>query len=312
MKPELSIVIPVFNRASVVERTLRSVEAQTLRPLKVILVDNDSTDGSMAVLRSWKDSVRRCDFEVEILEETKPGAAAARNRGLEHVSTPWVMFFDSDDTMRPDHCSVAMSHAANSNADVLGWSVSLVESGEKRSVKYFAGRDACFDNLMHGAFATQRWMARTDLVRKVGGWNAKARIWDDIELGARLLASGAVIETIPQHEPTVEVFPSDESISTQPWLKRLENMEVALLLMAPAIPPQRSCLLQYKRVVAAAEAIRTSGDPAVRTAAKGMFRRAVAATPGTMRRMLMHLVFRYLAIFSHGGVALISIFEKKV
>lgn len=310
MEPELSIVVPVFNRESVVERTLRSIEAQTLRPLKVILVDNGSTDGTMAVLRKWKERVRSHDFEVEIAEEKTPGAAAARNRGLELTTTPWVMFFDSDDTMHPDHCSVAMKHAGHSNADVLGWSIALVDSRGNRMVKPFAGRDMWFDNLMHGAFATARWMARTALVRRVGGWDSKARIWDDIELGARMLAAGAVAETVPNPTPTVDVFYSADSISAQPWLKRLENIDTVLLQMAKAMPPHRSHLLQYKRVVAAAEAIRTSGDPAVHTAAKGLFRKALAATPGAMRRRLMHLVFRYLTRFPRGGVAIISLFEK--
>lgn len=292
------------------ERTLRSIEAQTFRPLKVILVDNGSTDGTMAVLHKWKDEVRSDDFEVEIAEETKPGAAAARNRGLEMVVTPWVMFFDSDDIMLPDHCSAAMMHAGRSNADVLGWSIALVDDRGHRAVKPFAGRDICFDNIMHGSFATARWMARTDLVRRVGGWNSHARIWDDIELGARMIASGAVVESIPQQKPTVEVFYSADSITAQPWLKRLENIDTVLNLMAPALPPHRSCLLQYKRVIAAAEAIRTSGDESVRDAAKGIYREAVAATPGAKRRGLMHLVFKYLSHFPRGGVAIISLFEK--
>lgn len=306
----MSIVVPVFNRESVVERTLRSIGAQTFRPLKVILVDNGSSDGTMAVLRKWKDSVLSDGFEVEIAQEKKPGAAAARNRGLQMVTSPWVMFFDSDDIMLPDHCSAAMSHTGHSNADVLGWSIALVADGGRRIVKPFAGSDLCFDNLMHGAFATARWMARTDVVRRVGGWNCEARIWDDIELGARIIASGASIERIPQQSPTVEVFYSADSISAQPWLKRLGNIDTVLLLMAPAMPPERAHLLQYKRVVAAAEAIRTSADPAVHAAAMAMCRNAVRATSGAMRRRLMRLVFRFLCRFSRGGVAIFSISEK--
>ena len=43
---DVTIVIPVYNRAKVVEHTLQSVEAQTFRPLRIILVDNGSTDGT--------------------------------------------------------------------------------------------------------------------------------------------------------------------------------------------------------------------------------------------------------------------------
>ena len=50
MKPTLTIVIPVYNRAKKVKATLASVAAQSYRPLSVILVDNNSTDGSPEVL----------------------------------------------------------------------------------------------------------------------------------------------------------------------------------------------------------------------------------------------------------------------
>ena len=49
--PLFSIVVPVYNREQVVERTLRSIEAQNWRPLHLVLVDNASTDGSLALLR---------------------------------------------------------------------------------------------------------------------------------------------------------------------------------------------------------------------------------------------------------------------
>ncbi len=52
--PMITLVIPVHNRAAIVERTLQSVECQTARPLRVILVDNNSTDNTLQVLRRWK------------------------------------------------------------------------------------------------------------------------------------------------------------------------------------------------------------------------------------------------------------------
>lgn len=54
MEYELTIVIPVYNRAGIVGRTLESVQRQTLRPLRVVLVDNNSTDATPEVLRAWK------------------------------------------------------------------------------------------------------------------------------------------------------------------------------------------------------------------------------------------------------------------
>ena len=54
---KLTIVIPVKNRAEIFERTLRSVAAQKLRPLKVVIVDNGSTDSTAETARKWCDAV---------------------------------------------------------------------------------------------------------------------------------------------------------------------------------------------------------------------------------------------------------------
>ncbi|MDE7388508.1 MAG: glycosyltransferase family 2 protein, partial [Muribaculaceae bacterium] len=95
----ITVVIPVRNRARLVEATLASVAAQSMAPARIVLVDNGSTDGTEEVLRRWAD--KRTDTIV--VSEPIPGAAAARNRGLREVESPYVMFFDSDDIMPTRH-----------------------------------------------------------------------------------------------------------------------------------------------------------------------------------------------------------------
>ena len=81
MHSPVTIVIPVYNRAHTIARTLRSIDAQTLRPARVILVDNNSSDSSVDAMRAWADGK---DY-VTLLSQPRPGACAARNRGLDHV-----------------------------------------------------------------------------------------------------------------------------------------------------------------------------------------------------------------------------------
>ena len=54
MNFSITIVIPVYNRADTIKATLASVADQTFRPLKVVLVDNNSSDGSLGVLHKWQ------------------------------------------------------------------------------------------------------------------------------------------------------------------------------------------------------------------------------------------------------------------
>lgn len=190
----LAIVIPVYNRAGIVERTLASLAAQTLRPLHIVLVDNASTDSTYMILQDWKNTVQTDGFIVDILQCPVPGAAAARNMGFTAVNEPWTMFFDSDDIMPPTHAEKVVSHI--NGADVIGWDVEEI-SGSKRRILTFvhSGREH-YDNLFHGGMATQRWAARTGLFRSAGGWNETVRYWDDIELGARVLALNPRITAI--------------------------------------------------------------------------------------------------------------------
>lgn len=308
MEKKLSIVIPVYNRGEIVGRTLRSVEAQTYRPLKVILVDNASTDNTAAVLAAWRDRVAADDFEVTVVAELAPGAAAARNRGLALVDTPWVMFFDSDDTMHSSHCIRAMEAADRDDADIIAWGVNIHLPA--RSVTGLPiGSRPMFDCIFHGSMATQRWCARTALVRDAGGWNPEAFLWNDIELGTRMLARRPAVRRL-DGDSTVDVLYTPLSITSQPWPQRLANADKVTAMLECSLPPGYSHYADFKRVLAAGEALRLCSDAAVRSIARRMYTSTLSKTPSMQRRALMRLAFNYISHIPHGCVALLSLFLK--
>lgn len=184
----LSIVIPVRNRAHQVQSTLDSVLKQTYRPLHIILVDNGSTDDTYEVLKNWQRLNASKDFTIELVSEPKLGASAARNTGLKLVKSVWVMFFDSDDLMAPEHCARAMAGANhNPKAQIVGWPVEIITLKGKKRILPCENDDALFHCVHHASLATQRYMARTQLVRDAGLWRPDVMVWNDIELGVRLL-----------------------------------------------------------------------------------------------------------------------------
>lgn len=228
----ISIVIPVRNREGLVGRTLASVGAQSQRPLAVVLVDNGSTDGTLRVLEEWKKRNEGEELKVTVVEERRPGAAAARNRGLREVETEWVMFFDSDDTMEPGHVERVMDGImSDGETELVGWDVRLHPLGGETVVKRFYERDALWHCVMHGGMGTQRWAARTDLVRRAGGWNDAVMGWNDVELGVRMLLLNPRIKKIAG-EATVDVYSQERSITgtdfshgAEKWEGSLEGME---------------------------------------------------------------------------------------
>lgn len=92
----IAAVVPTYNRATLVERALRSMLAQTRRPDEIIVVDDGSTDGTL-------DRLAAFGADVRVVSTDRRGASGARNAGVVAASHGWVAFLDSDDEWTPDH-----------------------------------------------------------------------------------------------------------------------------------------------------------------------------------------------------------------
>lgn len=295
--PGITIVIPVHNRARIVGRTLKSVREQTLRPLRVILVDNGSTDDTHDVLEQWRGETEG-DLDVSIITETVPGAAAARNAGLARVETEWTMFFDSDDTMAPEHCQRALESAADS--DIVGWDVRYYD-GKYENVRPFYITDAQYHNLFHGALSTQRYMARTELFRNAGGWDASVLYWDDIELGARILQKNPRIRKI-HGTPTVTMFHSDESITGTSYSSRTGRAAHALECIAVTLGPERRLWVDVKHTIFAADCAREGSQEGSK-----IYKEIMANNTSTGIRLLLRAVYLYRRAGGRGVARLVRI-----
>lgn len=308
MEPELTIVIPVFNRSGLVRRTLNSVRHQTLRPLRVVLVDNNSTDETPDVLRDWKENAECPGFEVTIVSETKPGASAARNRGLREVTTPYTMFFDSDDVMGTRHAERALKALKSPEApDIVGWDVNYISIGGKLMRRFFYDRDMLWHAVMNGSMATQRYAARTELFRRVGGWNEADRGWDDIELGTRLLLTGPKVKKI-KGAPTVTVVGLVDSITgeafspgAQRWEASLDHIEKAL---ADAGHPSEAVELRRAHLAGC-----YMSEGAVEEGSR-LLSEVKGRASSRRRRMLYGFATRYTALGGRGIARLLRRFFK--
>ena len=286
---QLTIVIPVYNRAGIVERTLASVAAQTLRPLSVVLVDNNSTDNTLAVLQRWAEANSAPDFAVEVITEPRPGAANARNAGLARVQTPWTMFFDSDDIMLPDHCTSAIATAAaNPTVQIIGWDAELqYPDGHTRFLR-FTIRDAIYANEFHSTFSTQLYMAHTELFRQVGGWLKDSRMFDDCELGNRILLTYPIMVK-RRGAPTAVVYPQPDSISNTQV--SYDSIKIALDGIEANLPPRHRHWVDLQRLLMTATLARHSEGAADHA-------RAILSRQPWLRRQLWTLFYHYSL---HGG-----------
>ena len=96
---DISVVIPLYNKASDIYLTLTSVLAQTLRPREVIVVDDGSTDGSAEIVERMIEN----EPHVRLVRQPNAGVSAARNRAIEMAQGEWVALLDGDDLWSPDY-----------------------------------------------------------------------------------------------------------------------------------------------------------------------------------------------------------------
>lgn len=90
---ELSVIIPVYNISSYIEKCVESILTQEIEGIEVILVDDGSTDGSADIC----DSLAEKDCRVKVIHKPNGGVNTARNRGLGEAKGEWIAFVDGDD-----------------------------------------------------------------------------------------------------------------------------------------------------------------------------------------------------------------------
>jgi glycosyltransferase involved in cell wall biosynthesis len=98
ISPLISVILPVYNRASWVARAIDTVLSQTYQNIELLVIDDGSTDDTSRVLESYGSRLR-------VLKQAHAGAEAARNLGLEHARGAFVAFIDSDDLWYPERLS---------------------------------------------------------------------------------------------------------------------------------------------------------------------------------------------------------------
>jgi glycosyltransferase involved in cell wall biosynthesis len=97
MSPSFSVVVPVYNRAYLLDRALSSVLEQSLQDFEIVVVDDGSHDNPQAVVDAIGDS------RIRFVRQDNRGGGAARNTGIDLARGRYIAFLDSDDRFLPHH-----------------------------------------------------------------------------------------------------------------------------------------------------------------------------------------------------------------
>ena len=118
----ISVIIPTYNRAATIGRTIESFIAQVFKDWEMIVVDDHSTDNTKEVIEDYHKRDGRINY---MLNERKKGAQGARNTGIQHAQAEWIVLFDSDDYAHSDLLSKLVTFI-DDNADVVSCNLNAV------------------------------------------------------------------------------------------------------------------------------------------------------------------------------------------
>lgn len=114
-QPKITVVIPVYNTEKYLDKCLSSVVNQTFLDIKVIIVNDGSTDKSLEICKKYalKDS------RITLIDKANEGVSVARNIGIKLAEGEWIYFLDSDDFLDLDTFEYLMKEVISSNVDVI-------------------------------------------------------------------------------------------------------------------------------------------------------------------------------------------------
>lgn len=96
--PLVSIIVPMYNTAGCIARCVKSICVQTYKSIEILLLNDGSTDDTLAVCRALAAS----DHRIALVDKTNTGAADTRNQGIALAHGKYIQFVDSDDWLAPD------------------------------------------------------------------------------------------------------------------------------------------------------------------------------------------------------------------
>ena len=225
LPPHVSVIIPTYNRASLLGRSIKSVLSQTFQDFEIIVVDDASVDNTEEVVRIIGDP-----RILYLKHETNSGGSAARNTGIKAARGDFIAFQDSDDEWLPEKLEKQIKIMADAppNVGVVYTGFWRIQGDKK---EYIPGPEVqvkegnIHRELLKGNFVTtQVVVVKKECFEKAGMFDETLPRLQDWELFLRI-AKHFEFRYVP--EPLVNSFYTEDSISSNPKAL-IEAFEITL------------------------------------------------------------------------------------
>jgi glycosyltransferase involved in cell wall biosynthesis len=197
MQPLVSILIPCYNADRWLAETIESALAQTWENKEIIIVDDGSTDGSLAIAQRFESP------QVKVIHQENQGQSASENRALQEAQGDFIQYLDADDLLALDKIERQVMLLGDGNSE-------FVAAGEwarfcKSPQEAIFTPEAVWETMpsvdwlvcswegggmMHGA----AWLIPRNIVERAGGWNKDLSLINDFDYFCRVLLASQGVE----------------------------------------------------------------------------------------------------------------------
>jgi glycosyltransferase involved in cell wall biosynthesis len=213
----VSVIIPAFQAADTISRTLKSIVTQTVAPTEVIVVDDGSNDGTAEATEAMRDQMG--DIDLIFIQQNHEGAGAARNQALKEASFDYVAFLDADDEWLPEKLERSLEVLNSTESILVSHDYIRREADGSEFVvlecskNFNYGGDPYVRLYRQGYIATSGVVARRDAVLAAGGFDESLPTAQDFALWLSMLSEkGTKFEIFPG--PLLRYHVTAGSIST--------------------------------------------------------------------------------------------------
>lgn len=198
--PYFTVIVPVYNASATIAETVRSVLAQSDRDFELLLIDDGSSDDSLAVIREMET----LDGRIRVFSHANAGVASTRNRGIELARGAVVAFLDSDDLWYPTKLATHRAiHKANPAVGVSFAQIAFLEMDKAahapaRTYSTVPSEPLTLAQVIgeNPVCTTSNIVATRRTLAKIGGFRPGMAYAEDQEWLARAVDGGEIVQGI--------------------------------------------------------------------------------------------------------------------
>lgn len=186
----VSVIIPTYNRSSLLKEAVLSVVKQTCRPIECIVVDDGSTDDTDVIVKELQ-RLNDDQFKLIYIKQKNSGAQVARNTGTAAARGYYIQYLDSDDLLYPDKLSEQVRFLQDHTEfdGVFGdWEKGQIS--EKELINGYSSENHIEQFLTERCIANFSFLMRDEIVKKTGLWDPRIKRNQEIDFHVRAILSG--------------------------------------------------------------------------------------------------------------------------